>query len=99
MQRLNSAPTPEPIWIDIIYDTTLQRITGRARERTGCTRGCPFFFILNCVLTEYPEIRRRFPPGVLGFTVDGMAPAIDHPLTDGSIVRFGVYDVQPRFYS
>lgn len=95
MKRLNSAPSLEPIWIDIVYDTKLQRITGKAMERTMCNSGCPFFVILHCVLTEYPDIPRRFPPGVLGFTVNGIAPDIDQPMHDGNVVSFSTDITHP----
>lgn len=77
-----------PIWITIYYDKTLQTIVGRAQERAMVNIGCPFGYVLHCVLTSYPEIKRRFPPGVLGFTCNGIPPDILRPMKDGDRIYF-----------
>jgi len=88
MPTSSSEVSLEPVWIDIIYDRKLQKITGKSREHTMCNKGCHFFFILQCVLAEYPAIHRTYAPGVLGFTVNGKPPAPGRPMLDGDVVEF-----------
>ena len=92
MQKPVHEPDLEPIWITIVYDPAIRRITRKAIERTMCNRGCPFLFILNSVFVEYPAISRKYAPGFLGFTVNGEPPASDRPMSHGDIVEFVVCD-------
>ena len=80
-----------PAWVDIYYDLTLQQITGHFRERSMVNRGCPFIFVLQSVLMSYPEIEKQFPPGVLGFTLNGVSPGMMDALKEGDRVCFVVY--------
>jgi hypothetical protein len=77
-----------PVSITIYYDKKLQTIVGKSQERTMVNLGCPFGFLLKCVLVSYPEIKRRFPPGILGFTLNGVPPDILDPLKDGDRICF-----------
>ena len=79
---------PKPQSITIIYDQRLRFITGRPAEECVVSEGAPFSFLLSSVLESHPQIKERYPPGVLGFTVNGEPPEMDTILKEGDIVRF-----------
>jgi len=81
---------PEPQKILITYDKTLQLITNKESEECIISKGAYFFFILASVLESYPEMKDKFPPGSLGFTVNGKPPNEDTLLKKGDIVHFSV---------
>lgn len=83
-------PDLTPIWITIYYDKALQKITGRAKERAMVNNGCPFGFILESILISHSEIKKRYPPGVLGFTLNGQPPELLTSLKDGDLLCFKV---------
>ena len=56
---------PKPIKIKIFYDKALQAITGKAEEEMLASEGVPFMFILSSIFVSYPEIEKKYPPGVL----------------------------------
>ena len=87
---LASEPDLTPIWITIYYDTALQKITGTSKERSMVNSGCPFGFVLESILISYAEIRKRYPPGILGFTLNGQAPEPSTPLKDGDLLCFEI---------
>jgi hypothetical protein len=61
-----------------------------AKERAMVNRGCFFGFVLESVLISYTEIRKKYPPGVLGFTLNGQPPDAFTPLKDGDWLCFMV---------
>ena len=81
---------PEGCEVVISYDKTLQLITEKEKEDCYISLNMPFFFLLSSVLESYPEIKERFPPGVLGFTVNGRAPDPDTVLKKGDKIHFQV---------
>lgn len=87
-------PEPDltPIWITIYYDTALQRITGKTKELSMVNNGCPFAFVLQSILISYAEIEKKYPPGVLGFTLNGQPPDPSTSLKDGDLLCFEVYE-------
>jgi len=87
---------PKSLAVTIMYDEHLRLITGKAAEECLLSEGAPFFFLLSSVLDCYPEIREKYPPGILGFTVNGEPPEMDTVLREGDIVRFLV--VLPRYH-
>ena len=56
------------------YDQTLQTITGCAFEPVIVSEGITFFEYLYFILSSYPEIEKRYPPGILGFVINGKSP-------------------------
>jgi molybdopterin converting factor small subunit len=76
--------------IIITYDETLQLITDKSSEECFISRNTLFFISLASILESYPEIKRRFPPGILGFTVNGEVPELDTILKEGDVVHFCV---------
>jgi len=81
--KLQGEPDLTPIWITIYYDFLIQNITGKTYERSMVNRGCPFGFVFHCLLVDYPDIQRLYPPGILAFTLNGLAPEFKTPLQDG----------------
>lgn len=79
---------PKPQAITVMYDEHLRLITGKAAEECVVSEGAPFFFLLSSVFQSYPQIEEKYPPGVLGFTVNGEPPEVDTVLKDGDIIRF-----------
>jgi hypothetical protein len=88
-------PDLTPIWITIYYDFSIQQITGKAYERSMVNRGCLFGFVFQCLLMDYPDIQRRYPPGNLSFSLNGVAPEIETPLQDGDEIRLMVEQNSP----
>ncbi|MBA7609988.1 hypothetical protein ES703_17191 [subsurface metagenome] len=74
----------------ITYDETLQLITNKESEECYISNRVYFFFILTSVLESYPEIKDKFPPGSLGFTVNGKPPCEDTMLKNGDVVHFSI---------
>lgn len=85
-------PDLTPIWITITYDQKLQFITGKKKERSMVNQGCPMLFILQCLFTDHPEIQKKYPPGVLGFTINGKIPGTFAKFNDGDKISFFVWD-------
>ena len=79
-----------PIWITLYFDPAMQMVVGKPVMRSMVSKGCPFWFVLRNLLSDYPEIWRRHPPGTLGFTLNGVAPALETLLADGDRIAFFV---------
>ena len=92
-------PDLTPIWITIYYDPLIQQITGKTHERSMVNRGCPFGFVFQCLLIDYPDIEKRYPPGILAFTLNGTAPEVETPLQDGDNIILMVLQNSPFAYS
>jgi hypothetical protein len=79
---------PESINITVKYDKVLEAIVGVSEHPVIMSQGCPFGFLLECILMDYPKIKKKYPPGVLRFLVNGVAPKTYSPLFDGDEVCF-----------
>ena len=84
---------PKPIAITLEYDTALQAITGRPSDPVVLSEGAPFNYLLFNLFQSYPAIERQYPPGALGFTVNGRRPDDDTVLHDGDVVSFAAVNV------
>ena len=84
-------PDLSPIWITVYYDSKLQLITGMPEERIMINQGCPFIFILQSIFMSYKEIQKKYPPGILGFTLNGEPPNPGTLLNEGDSVCLAVY--------
>ena len=95
-KKLNLPDFPEdddflrPCKVKILYDETLQKITGRKEEEAIVSGGIPFMIFLGTIFSSYPAIELKYPPGVLGFTVNGRPPDDFEILNDGDEVFFTV---------
>jgi len=85
-----SGDFPKPCKIRISYDKTLQKITGKKEEEAIVSDGIPFMIFLGTIFSSYPAIELKYPPGVLGFTVNGQPPDNFGILNDGDEIFFTV---------
>ncbi len=81
---------PPHITISIQFDAELQKLTGNAGHPVFMSEGANFTFLLMSVFEEYPEIEKMYPPGTLGFTINGVPPKPYSPLFDNDVVYFAV---------
>ena len=91
----------KPCKVKILYDETLQKITGRKEEEAIVSEGIPFMIFLGTIFSSYPAIEVKYPPGVLGFTVNGKPPDDFRILNDGDEIFFTVsseFSGQDNYY-
>lgn len=88
----------KPANIEITYDQTLMAITGVHMEHSIVCEDQPFLMFLHCLLTSYPEIKKRYPPGVLGFTLNGLSPEPNATLQNGDHLHFLVSQGSHTFH-
>ena len=91
LEELAKTPgAPRPMHLTLQYDSALERITGCAEEPMFMGEGGTFLYLLQSVFAAYPEMERRYPPGTIGFTINGIPPRVHSPLFDGDIISFSV---------
>ncbi len=88
---------PKPCKIKILYDETLQKITGKKEEEAIVSEGIPFMIFLGTIFSSYPAIELKYPPGTLGFTVNGRPPSDFEILEDGDEVFFTAHSPFDNF--
>lgn len=81
---------PKPISIVVKYDQELEKITGIKEHPVMMSDGATFMFLLQSIFMEYPEIENKYPPGIVGFLINGTPPKPYTPLFDGDVVSFSV---------
>ena len=81
----------QPIKIKIFYDSGLEEITGKDFEEAVASEGINFATQLYFIFSSYPEIQKEFPPGKLGFLLNGRKPKQDDILKDGDEIKFVDY--------
>jgi molybdopterin converting factor small subunit len=82
----------QSIHVTLKYDGTLQVITGRPSDPVVLSEGAPFSYLLFNLFQSYPEIERQYPPGTLGFAINGQRPGDDTVLADNDVVEFTVVE-------
>jgi hypothetical protein len=85
--------------ITMDFDRAMQLIVGSPSIDSIVDEGCPFWFVFRNLLADYPEIWNRYPPGTLGFTLNGVAPELETPLADGDRITFFVEQEAPQLFS
>ena len=78
----------KPIKIKIFYDEALKKITNKDFEEAMVSENLNFAMFLNFIFTSYPEIQEKFPPGKLGFLLNGKKPNEYDILNDGDELKF-----------
>lgn len=73
----------KPIRVKIFYDESLRKITGKSFEEAVVSENLNFVLFLNFIFSSYPEIPKKFMPGILGFLLNGRAPKENDILQDG----------------
>lgn len=79
---------PKAITINVEFDSELEKTTGNKGHEVVMSDGAMFSFLLQSIFMEYPKIEKKYPPGVLGFTINGTPPKNYTPLFDGDVVYF-----------
>lgn len=79
---------PRGINISIRFDKELQNITQTEGFPMMISEGASFLFLLQSVFIEYPKIEKKYPPGALGFSINGIPPRNHAVLLDGDTVDF-----------
>jgi len=73
-----------------LYDKNLKLITLRDYEDFFVSEGITFLEYLYFWFSSYPEIEKRYPPGILGFILNGHRPTQFEILNNGDEIRFFV---------
>jgi len=85
---------PKPIKVKIFYDEELKKITGKDSEETIASEGINFVTQLYFIFSSYPEIQKKFPPGQLGFLLNGKAPQKNDVLKNGDKLEFLIFKIE-----
>ena len=56
------------------------------------SEGSSFAYLLHNVFLSHPEIEKKYPPGTLGFVINGIPLKARTPLFDGDVVAFSTHD-------
>ncbi len=78
------------ISINVRFDKVLQRITGKDEHPVMMSEGSSFLYLLMNIFMEYPKIEKKYQPGKIGFTINGIPPRDHSMLFDGDTVDFSV---------
>lgn len=62
------------IKVKVFYDKNVRRVTKKDSEEVMISEGLDFPNFLNSIFSSYPDLQKRFPPGTLGFLLNGKAP-------------------------
>jgi hypothetical protein len=79
---------PKPINITVKFHPAMEAITGYSEMPTVMSDGATFLFLLDSVFISYPELKRRYPPGKLGMSLNSLPPKESDVLCDGDEVAF-----------
>ncbi len=85
----------EPIEIKIFYDKELQKITHTAFEPAVISEGMTFVSMVYFIFSSYPEISKKYPPGILGFELNSRPPKKEEILKDGDEIAISVFHFNP----
>lgn len=88
-----SKTIPGSIIITFQYDTHIQKITGKKEEPAIISENMPFVLLLSILFQSYPEIEKKYPPGTLGFTVNGIPPQEYDIMQNGDTVSLKVFKI------
>ena len=81
---------PKAMRVNVRFSEKLQKITGKEGHPVIISEGASFLYLLMNIFMEYPEIEEKYPPGVLGFTINGIPPRNHAILFDGDTVDFAI---------
>jgi hypothetical protein len=79
---------PKGITVHLEFDVRLQKITGNKGHDIFMSEGATFGFLLRNIFMDYPQIEKKYPPGALGFTINGTPPKTYTPIFEGDTVYF-----------
>lgn len=87
-EMMASSGMPRGMNIRVRFDVELQKITRTEGFSMMISEGASFIFLLQSIFMEYPKIEKKYPPGVLGFSINGIPPRNHAVLFDGDTVDF-----------
>ena len=73
--------------VRVVYDGEIALATGKEEDSSWVSDGAPFVFMINAIITEYPEVAKRFEPGEVVFTVNGRIPEPMTAIHNGDEIR------------
>lgn len=76
------------IKVRIIYNDKLQKITGVNSEEAMISDNLTFMGFLNFIFSSHPEFYKKYPPGTIGFLINGKPPRERTLLQDGDEIYF-----------
>lgn len=85
-----------PVKVKISYDQTLQKITGTPFEKAMVSKNLIFVQFLHFIFSSYPKIPPNYPPGSIGFTLNGKMPTDYSILEENDEVKFYIPSVISR---
>ena len=65
----------------------MKKITKKDFDEPVVSEGLSFPNFLYFLFSSYPEIQKKFPPGKLGFLLNGKKPAENDILKDGDELK------------
>lgn len=71
------------IKVKIFYDDNVKKITGKDFKEAVVSENLNFAYFLNFIFSSYPEIQKKFAPGILGFLLNGKLPKENDILKNG----------------
>ena len=77
----------EPASVTVIYNQTLQVITGKPVDTPVISPGCPLEVVLHSIFVEYPQMGKIFPPGKIRILVNRTLPFSMQPLSNGDRIE------------
>ncbi len=79
----NNSGMPKPMSVEVWYDKKLQSITGTEFEPVIMGEGSSFLYLLQNIFMVHPQLEKKYPPGALGLTINGVPPRQHSVLFDG----------------
>lgn len=76
----------DKITVTILFNKELESITKKSNNTVTVKAGTTFVYLLFNIFAAYPEMDAKYPPGRLGFLLNGTPPKTHTRLLDGDIV-------------
>ena len=65
---------PKALNITVYYKNDISKITKTEKENIIISEGSNFIYLLFNIFSAYPKIQAKYPPGTLGFLINGRVP-------------------------
>ncbi len=76
------------IKVRAVYNDKLQKITQVESEEAVISANLTFAGFLNFIFSSHPEFHEKYPPGAIGFLVNGKPPKEGTVLQEGDEIYF-----------
>lgn len=78
---------PKALNITVVYKNNIPEITKTSKEDILISEGSNFVYLLFNIFSAYPKIQAKYPPGKLGFLINGNAPKENYLLKEGDVLE------------